>query len=428
MIIGGLSSTFMLLLDRIMLSHFSEHAMNAAFASSQSIEMILLPLLSFATFSEVFVGQFNGAKQWRKTSVPIAQIAIFLCICWLVVYPFAVKIGQGLLPEVLYQEGYPYFIIGLLTIPFQIIFSAISAFFVGTRRPQIVLYGVFSANIVNVLLDWLLIFGWWKIPAMGATGAALASLIAMALSAVLLLWFFLMPMNALHYNTRHFTIDKRMLIKNIWVALPFAFSECIETFVWAGLVKVLAYISISYVTVQTVCVTLWIFLMFITDGLQKGVMALSSNCIGAERDFLIKKLVYSMARLSVIFAIIAFFPLVVFSESILKYGFNITSAADVPVLKTALFLVWIVMTMTMMTSSCLGGILSSGGDTKFITLVRLSSIILCIALPILYFFKAGTLTGLTSWWLCILQQVFNGAWFFWRYKSQKWKKNFTSGM
>lgn len=422
MILSGLSATFMLLLDRIMLSHYSCNSMNAAFSASQALDLFVLPLLSFATISEVFVGQFNGSKQFLKTSIPIGQIALFLCCCWAVICPIAIANWKILLPEEFYEDGYDYFFIGMLTIPFQIIFSSISAFFVGIRRPQIILYGVFIANIVNILLDWIFIFGFLGIPAMGAKGAALASLIAMALSAFLLLWLFIRPENSIQYGTKNFVINRSILNKNIAIGAPYAFSEFVEMIIWVELVKLLARISLDYVTIQTVCITLWIFLMFITDGLQKGVMALASNCIGAQKEYLIKQLVKSMLKLTGIFALIAAFPLLIFSDQILFYGFSIVNKTLLPTFKIALLLLWIVMTMLMMTTSCLGGILSSGGDTKFITYIKVISILFCVALPIAWFYHKGTLTALTSWWLSIVQQGVNGVFFYWRYKSQKWKK------
>lgn len=422
MILSGLSATFMLVLDRMMLSHYSCIAMNSAFAASQALELFVLPVLSFATISEAFVGQFNGSKQFLKTSIPIGQIILFLCFCWAVIFPVVMAKWEILLPEEFYKEGFDYFFIGMLMIPLQIIFSSISAFFVGIRRSQIILYGVCIANIVNILLDWIFIFGFAGIPAMGAKGAALASLIAMALSAFLLLWMFIRPENSIRYGTTNFIIDRSLLAKNIAIGAPYAFSEFVEMIIWVELVKLLAHISIDYVTVQTVCITLWIFLTFITDGLQKGVIALASNCIGARKEHFMKQLVKSMIKLTGIFAVIAAFPLIIFADQTLLYGFNIVDKTLLPTFKIALFLLWIVMTMLMMTTSCLGGILSSGGDTKFITYIKVLSVIFCIALPITWFYYQGSLTALTGWWLSIVQQGVDGVCFYWRYKSQKWKK------
>lgn len=76
-ILSMLSGTLMQVLDRAMLSHFSSHAMDGATFASQLLDLFLLPMLSFATVSEVFVGQLNGARQFKRTSTPVVQMALF---------------------------------------------------------------------------------------------------------------------------------------------------------------------------------------------------------------------------------------------------------------------------------------------------------------------------------------------------------------
>ncbi len=52
------------------------------------------------------------------------------------------------------------------------------SFFNGTARPRIVLRTMLASHVLNLLLDWLLIFGHWGFPALGAAGAGLATALA----------------------------------------------------------------------------------------------------------------------------------------------------------------------------------------------------------------------------------------------------------
>jgi putative MATE family efflux protein len=45
------------------------------------------------------------------------------------------------------------------------------------------------SSVLNMILDPIMIFGWWGFPAMGIRGAALATLIARAITGVVVLWF-----------------------------------------------------------------------------------------------------------------------------------------------------------------------------------------------------------------------------------------------
>lgn len=418
-----LSGTLMHIFDRIMLSHYSLDAMNGAALASQVSDIFLLPLLSFATISEVFVGQLNGLKHFKKASDPIIQITTFLIIIWFLIFPFTLYYHHFFIPQSLQKEGSPYFCIGMATIPFQIIFSALSAFFVGTRRPNIILPSVIIANILNVLLDFIFIFGIGIIPAMGAKGAAIASLIASIISSGMLIFFFTNRYNALNYDTRHLSIDYPILKKNIAIGAPYALSEFVEMTVWVFLILFLEKVSMDAVTIQNVAVILWIFFTFFADGLQKGVIALASNCIGAGKDILIKRLIRSMGIMTCFFALFSAFPLLIYAEQILYYIFGITEVRLFLTFRAVLFLLWISLILLLIVNSCLSGILSSGGDTKFITCVKTTSILTCVALPICIFFYYQELTVLTSWWLTLIQQLFNGTFFYIRYKGGKWKHN-----
>jgi MATE family multidrug resistance protein len=225
MIISLLSGTLMHLSDRAMLAYYSLTAMNAAALAQQAGNIILFPLLCFATISEVFVGQFNGAKLFHKTSLPILQNILFLMLCCAWVCPLAYKHCHWVISPALYADGAPYFAVAMFIIPFTLIHSSFSSFFIGTRRPNIILYSVLIANIMNIGLDWLFIFGFGDIiPAMGARGAAIATLISTIVSAIILLYCFLSKYNAMHYNTRRISFDKHLLKKNIFLGLPFSFS------------------------------------------------------------------------------------------------------------------------------------------------------------------------------------------------------------
>jgi MATE family multidrug resistance protein len=416
-----LSGTLMYNVDRILLAHYSLAAMNGATFVHQMIDVIVLPLLSITAISEVFVGQFNGAQKFYKTSAPIMQIAAAMIIGWAIVYPIALCFRSSFIPQSLLSEGDPYFCISLVMIPFQILNCAFSAFFVGTRRPNVTLSAVLMSNVLNFGLDFLLIFGAAPFPAMGTKGAAIASLVATITSATILGMRFFSDHNAQNYNTRRMCVDWVILRKNLIIGAPYAVSELVEMLIWVAVLILLEKISMDAVTLQNVGVTFWVFFAFISEGCQKGVMSLASNCIGAGRDIFIRRLVRSMLWIIAFWAVISAIPMLVYPKQLLAFTFDITNVDKMTDYKILLFLIWLSYLFVLWASSCFGGILSSGGDTKFVTCVRIASILLWIAIPVGTYAYLGKLTALTSWWLGVLQQIFNGIFFYRRYRSGKWK-------
>lgn len=417
-----LSATLMQVLDRVMLSHYSFEAMNGAAVASQVLDTLLLPLLSFASVSEVFVGRLNGAGQYKRTSVPVAQMLLFLLLLvFLVVIPLGIVFQTRLIPQNLHKEGLPYFKLGLLTFPVQILFSSLSAFFVGTRRPFIIMPCVIAANLLNAILDWFLIFGHGPFRAMGAEGAAWASLVASTVSGLGLLFFFVAPSMAAQYNTRKVRFDLSLLKKNIVLGAPHSVSELIEMTVWVAVLWFLEMVNPNELTLHNVAVILWIFFLFLVEGFQKGVMALASNCIGARQENRLRMLIRSMGILTAWGAGLMAIPLLLFPRHVLIWVFEIRDPQMLMDGAQVLRLLWGSLVIVLFHASCFGGILAAGGDTYFLMMVKIASILLCVAAPILMVWRLGHLTAVVVWILSGVQALFNGWCFISRYRSGRWK-------
>jgi len=77
---------------------------------------------------------------------------------------------------------------------FQIAFVATTFYLEGTGRPRPGLVAMAAANVVNLLLGWLLVGGTLGLPALGAEGAALgATLARFAMAAGLIAWTLSLP-------------------------------------------------------------------------------------------------------------------------------------------------------------------------------------------------------------------------------------------
>lgn len=422
MMVSILSGAFMQLIDRALLAHYSINAVNSASLAQQVYNTFMLPCLCFASMAEVFVGQFNGAKLFHKTATPILQITLFLIFLEIITFPFILYFRHSIIPESLYTEGYPYFLIGLIIIPFQIIHAAFAAFFVGTRRPSIILHSVFIANIINITFDWVFIFGIenWIQP-MGAMGAAWSTLLSTITSVFILCLFYFNAHNTKYYHTRYFSIDIKILKKNIFLGAPYALGVFIEMSNWVAVTNILEKTSYDEVTTNSLCLSLWSFLFFIIEGFQKGIMALASNCIGARKENYLPRLVKSILKISIFVFILSFLPFVAFPQIIFQKIFKISNIYNLPHFQMTLVIQWLSFTILVFTMSGLMGILNAGGDTKFVTFIRISCFVTCVVIPVILISSFGTFTTLHSWSLGLVNTLIAGFCLFHRYKSQRWK-------
>lgn len=79
---------------------------------------------------------------------------------------------------------------------------ALGHYFYGMHKPMTVMVAVLTANAVNVLANWVLIFGHWGVPAMGVAGAAFGTVIGGLVELVIPFAVFVGPRYAREFSTR----------------------------------------------------------------------------------------------------------------------------------------------------------------------------------------------------------------------------------
>lgn len=183
-------------IDRAMLGH-----MNAAFFSAIGntlvpYQMVVSTILAICGGTAILVAQGSGAKD--ETTIRSAAESSFLgstllaalsFVCFFLCSDGLFRI-MGVHGEVLeYSTGYLRILsLSLLFLGFS---GTANAVLQGLGYTRIIMITGILGNVINIVLDWLLIFGKLGFPSLGIQGAAAATVIANALSSLLVVGFVL---------------------------------------------------------------------------------------------------------------------------------------------------------------------------------------------------------------------------------------------
>ena len=108
------------------------------------------------------------------------------------------------------------------------------SFFQGLGRTRLILAVTIVTNSLNVLLNWLLIFGVGPFPEMGAAGAGLATLISVIVGAVIYMGPFLLGRAARENGTRRTARPSLAHLKGlVRVGLPTSCQWSLDVLAWA---------------------------------------------------------------------------------------------------------------------------------------------------------------------------------------------------
>lgn len=251
MILQAAVTNFVSLLDNIMVGQIGTAQMSGVSIVNQYIFIFNLTVFGAVSGPGIFGTQFfgKGDAEGQKYTVrfrlwtAVVIIAIGITVFFSLKEPLIrLFLSSDDAPELINQTlgfGNDY----LDVVVFSIIPFAIGQVYASAVREcgktQIPMMASFIAVGVNLVLDYLLIFGKFGIPKMGVAGAALATVIAKTIEAfVIILWAHLHPREnpyipGLYHGV---TIPKELFVRILIKGVPLLFNE----FLWSLGVAVMA--------------------------------------------------------------------------------------------------------------------------------------------------------------------------------------------
>ena len=192
-------------------------------------------LLGFSQGLTPLVGESYAKDQHARASHLLCNsLTLNLCVyaavglLLMVIGFFMPRMGQD--PQVVpYAQSY-YFIMLVSLIPMAVFFT--SRFFAeGLGDTSHAMWITVSTNLLNIFLNWVLIFGHFGLPALGVMGAALATLIARIFCAVAFIRVIFHSETFSSYARMALKekVDKQTLISIAQLSLPIAFSSMLES-------------------------------------------------------------------------------------------------------------------------------------------------------------------------------------------------------
>lgn len=202
LIVGELGSIAQQFADTMMVGHFGTTELAAAgFVNSIFYYVIFLTLgMSYA--STPLIGNAYGRKDYKsvfriflESSILNFLVALFF-VAILSVFYFNLEelfFNENALfkqqPIEILDITRGYLSCLIVSIPFLTLFYACKQYLDGIGNTKISMWILLFSNILNIVLNWLLIFGHYGFPKLGLLGAGISTLFARVVQLVLIVWF-----------------------------------------------------------------------------------------------------------------------------------------------------------------------------------------------------------------------------------------------
>jgi len=309
MIISQSAETMMLFCDRYFLSSLGREHLSGAMAGGMMGFTFMTFFLGIIGYVTALTGQFYGAKRERDCGKAGAQGILLAILSWPIIMGL-IPVGLFLLNNAGHDEYQAeleqsyYFILTLGSV-FALLRSAFSSFFSGIGRTRIVMCANMFAMLVNVLMNYLLIFGHWGFPALGMQGAAIGTILGSAAGAAVLGLIYFSKNIDERYNTRSSFRYYRDVFSKL---MKFGVPGGVEFFLTMSAFNFFIQLLHSYGKDAAAAVTItfnWDIVSFLPlTGLNIAVTSLAGRYKGANSEEGVVATVKSGLKISILYGLI----------------------------------------------------------------------------------------------------------------------------
>ncbi|MEG1894714.1 MAG: MATE family efflux transporter [Oscillospiraceae bacterium] len=359
----------------------------------------------------------EGANRILKQALVLATIIIVVISVVLTVFARPLLMFCGAQPDTI-EPAVEYFSIIMGFSFFQLISMVINAAQRGVGKTKIAMRTNIISNVINVFFNYLLIGGKFGFPALGVSGAAIATVIGSIAACVISFMSIISPDNYLYVGYIKCKLFDKETISSIVSLSMGTLAE--QVFFRIGFLTFSIIVAklgtTDYATHQIANNCMQVSFAF-GDGFSVAAISLVGRNLGAKRSDLAK--VYGLAckRLGAMFAVILCGFFMFFG----KYVFMLfTPDPNIIQLGSVITKILAVMIYFQIDQVITSGCLKGAGDTKFVAIVAFISVTLvrplasyALCYPLGY--------GLVGAWLgTLLDQLVRNALNTYRFRSGKW--------
>ena len=370
-IIQNLLSSLINMVDTIMVGGLGEISVAAIGIGNQYFFLYNMALSGIIGGAGLFIAQFfgkNDKENIRKITALSAISALILGIIFSIIAIFNPKfiIHFFSFDESVVKVAVNYFSIVGFCYPIIAISNVFSMGSRSIRNPKLGMICSSISLVLNIILNYIFIFGKFKVPALGASGAALATVISRIVELILLISYvyFIKKDYELRFTFKDIKLINKDLIK-VYVSksLPTFLNDTLWAFGTVLYAVAYSKAGTSAIAASQIASSTGNFFIMTSVCVAIGSSIMIGNELGADN---IKKALEYCKKFSILVTLVGaiFGALLIISIPLLLEIFSVSTSL-VPDIKKIFWIMGILMALKTFNTFIIIGVLRSGGDTKY---------------------------------------------------------------
>ena len=423
-VVGQLGIIILSLADTLMVGRYGTNELAAASFVNNMFNLVIMFATGFSYGLTPIVGRLFGCRNYAAIGGQLKNglfanmlIALLLSLGMLMLYFNLHRLGQ---PAELLPLMRPYYVTLLVSVVFVMLFNAFKQFADGITDTKISMWMLLSGNMLNIVGNWLLIYGNLGFPEMGLLGAGVATLVSRVLMVVsFALYFFLVPRyRAYREGFLAIKINRSDLMAVNKLGLPVALQMTMETASFSLTAVMVGWLGTLALAAHQVMLTVGQLGFMLYYGMAAAITVRVSNFHGA-RDFPnLQRAVHAGWRLIMTMAVMVALLMFVFRSQL---GVWFTDSEEVATVVATLVIPFIVYQFGDGLQCTFANALRGISEVKQMVVISFIAYVL-ISLPAAYVFAFVFDWGLTGIWYSFPLGLTSAGVLFWLNFRKKMRK------
>ncbi len=419
--LGMIGHTLVGFVDNIMVGQLGTAEL-AAVSLGNSFVFIAMALgIGFSTAITPLVAEADGESNIEKGKqafnhglflCTILGVTLFLLI--LAIKPIMYHMDQ---PEEVVKYAMPYLnLVAFSLIPLIIMFQAFKQFADGLSQTKYAMWATILANVINIVLNYLLIFGKFGFPELGIIGAAIGTLVSRIIMLIFIAFLLRSKKKFKPYIDRFkFTNLKKAILKKIIdLGFPSALQMLFEMGIFTAAIWLSGSLGKNPQAANQIALNLSSMTFMVAIGLSVAAMIRVGNQKGLKNFSELRRIAYSFFLLTVLIEIVFALLFMIFHNDLPRLYLDeqdIINQADnfeVIALAGKLLLVAAVFQISDGIQVVVLGALRGLQDVKIPTFITFIAYWI-IGFPICYFLGREHVLGSVGIWIGLLAGLTSSA-------------------
>ena len=308
-IIGQLGTIILGFADTLMIGHHSTPELAAAGLVNNIFGLVFVSYMGFTYGLTPIIGKLYGEERTDCIGQKVRNSffanmltgAIFTAVL-ILLYLNLAHIGQ---PEELLSLIRPYFLVNLASVLFMGIFFTMKQFLDGIGKTKVAMWAMIGGNVVNILGNWVLIYGVSGFPELGLLGAGISTLVSRILMALAMVSIVIAGKSFREYrhDLIHSSINKTDFKEMNRLGWPVALQLGMESAAFTLSCVMVGWLGTIPLAAHQVMITLSQLFYLVLSGMAAALAIRVSHFMGQKDYAAVRRNAYDGFRLNLLFSL-----------------------------------------------------------------------------------------------------------------------------